>query len=91
MNDLIHFVGHCDLYFMVSLVYVNLLCNCERQATIRHAPLSSDKSCLNVDSCDTPMQACNAMRFWLFHLLKKDRENLLKFIVLSNFHLFQKE
>ena len=44
MNDLIHFVGHCDLYFM-SHSFANLLCNRERQAPIRRAPLSSDSSC----------------------------------------------
>ena len=45
MNDLIHFVGYCDLYFPVPLV-VSLLCNCVWQAPVRRAPLSSDDSCL---------------------------------------------
>ena len=53
VHDLIHFVGHCDQYFMVPLC-VNLLCNRERQAPIRRAPLSSDNSCycIILKSCE---------------------------------------
>ena len=43
MNDLIHTVT----YISQSHLYVNLLCNPERQAPIRRTPLSSDNSCLN--------------------------------------------
>ena len=45
MNDLIQSVGHCDLYFLWSHLYIILLCNHERQAPIRRALLSSDNSC----------------------------------------------
>ena len=33
-------------YISWSHLYVSLLCNRERQAAIRHAPFSSDNSCL---------------------------------------------
>ena len=37
-------VGHCDLHFMVPL-NASLLCNHERLAARRRAPLSSDNFC----------------------------------------------
>ena len=43
MSELIVRMGQCDLYLWSS--YVKLNCPIERQAPIRHAPLSSENSC----------------------------------------------